>query len=109
MSFAQCSGQSLHVHHSAAGSIDENGSRLHARESASVNHIASFFSEWGVQRDDVTLGEERIQIHHLHTEHFFKARAKVRIASDNAHFESFSAKCSCAADPAKADNAHGHF
>jgi hypothetical protein len=62
-----------------------------------------------VERDNVTFREQCVQIDHLDAENFFKARAEIRVARDNAHFESFSPKGSGTTDSAEAHDAHRHF
>ena len=58
----QGSSQCVAVNHLAAGTVDENGGGLQLLQSGLIDEVCGFFSHRDMQRDDIALAQQRIQI-----------------------------------------------
>jgi len=93
------------IHHAAARRVDQDCAGLHGLQRGRVDHVVGFRRQIGVQRHEVGLGQELIQLHVGGAELLGHAGDGLGVAVEDAHAEAHRAAGDGLADASHADDA----
>ena len=94
------------VDQAAAGGVDQDGAGLHQPEPAGVDQMAGLGRQWRVQRDEVGLAQQVVEIDQTVAEPGHGVGLGDRVGDQDLHVEAKAALGDGAADAAEPDHAH---
>ncbi len=94
------------VDQAAAGGVDQDGAGLHQPEPAGVHQMAGLGRQWRVQRDEIGLAQQLVEIDQTVAEPGHGVGLGDRVGDQDLHVEAKTALGDGAADAAEPDHAH---